>query len=320
MFTKEFKEHGIGETVFKRSRNIEKLLEISKIYLKFEGGNPTGTMKDRASYATLKNAYEKEFDTIAVASCGNLGASIVRLSKIFSITPHVYIPESYQTPRISEMERQGGHIHRVPGTYEELVEYSSKESEEKGWYNGNPGTKENTKASLIAYESLSYEIFDGLKYAPDAVSVATSNGTCFSGIYQGWKKLNHRGLTDKLPVMVCASTTGGNPIISSYNKGKRKIKNLKPDRIQETSLNEPIVNWKSLDGQIALDALWDSGGYAVGVEDPILIAFSEILEKEEGFSVLPASASALAAMSEYIKERATPKEEEFVVVLTSRKY
>jgi len=320
MFTDDFKKHGIGGTVFTRSRNSEKLLEINKLYIKFEAGNPTGSMKDRASFATLKKASESEFDTIVVASCGNFGASVVHLSKIFGITPHVYIPEKYQTPRINEIERQGGIIHRSPGTYEELVEYSSKQAEENGWYNGNPGTKENTEVSLLAYESISYEIFDGLKYSPDAISVATSNGTCFSGIYQGWKKLHHRGLTDKIPVMVCASTSGGNPIVSSYNKGKRKIIELKPKDIQETPFNEPIVNWKSLDGQIALNALWDSGGYAVGVEDQLLNTFSKILEREEGFSVLPASASALAAMSEYCKEKATPKETDFVVVLTSRKY
>ena len=320
MFTDEFKKHGIGSTIFTRSRNIEKLLGINKLYIKFEAGNPTGSMKDRASYATLNNASEKGFDTIVVASCGNFGASIVNLSKIFSITPHVYIPEKYQTPRILEMERQGGIVHRAPGTYEEVVELSSGEAEYKGWYNGNPGTPENTEVSLLAYESIAYEILDDLKYAPDAVSIAVSNGTCFSGIYQGWKKLHNRGRTDKIPAMVCASTSGGNPIVASYNNGKKKIRELDPEAIEETPVNEPIVNWRSLDGQIALDALWDSGGYAVGVEDSMLETFSEILEREEGLSVLPASASALAAMAENYKEKATPKEDDFVVVLTSRRY
>ncbi|MBD3206739.1 pyridoxal-phosphate dependent enzyme [Candidatus Bathyarchaeota archaeon] len=320
MFTEEFKKYGIGSTVFTRSINIEKLLGINKLYLKFEAGNPTGSMKDRAAYATLNNASEKGFDTLVVASCGNFGASIVHLSKTFSLTPHVYIPEKYQTPRISEIERQGGIIHRAPGTYEELVEISSNEAEDNGWYNGNPGTPDNTEISLLAYETIAYEIFDDLKYAPDALSVAVSNGTCFSGIYQGWKKLHNRGRTDKIPAMVCASTSGGNPIVTSYNKGKKKIVELDPEAIDETPSNEPIVNWKSLDGQIALDALWDSGGYAVGIEDSMLEIFSEILERQEGFSVLPASASALAAMIEYSKEKATPKEDDFVVVLTSRKY
>lgn len=320
MFRKEFKEHGIGDTLFARLKNMEKLLDFSKFYVKFESGNPTGTMKDRASYATLKNAKENDFNTIAVASCGNFGASVVKLSSIFEITPHVYIPESYHSPRITEMERMGGIIHRAPGTYEELVELSAKEAGEQGWYNGNPGTEENSKVSFEAYESIAYEIFDELEYAPDAVSVSVSNGTCFTGVFRGFRKMFRQGMTDKLPVMVAASTDGGNPIISSYNAGKKKIKDLKPDAITETPENEPIVNWKSLDGQPALDALWESNGYACALSDAVMITFSTLFEKEEGLSVLPASAASAAAMADYVKARASPKDKCFVSVLTSRKY
>jgi threonine synthase len=320
MFRKQFKEHGIGDTLFTRLKNMEKLLDFSKFYVKFEAGNPTGTMKDRASYATLEYTKESGFNTIVVASCGNFGASIVKLSKIFNIMPHVYIPESYHSSRIAEMERMSCIIHRAPGTYEELVELSGKEAEEQGWYNGNPGTKENSEISFKAYESISFEIFEELKYAPDAVSVSVSNGTCFTGIFQGFRRMFRQGRTDKIPVMIAASTDGGNPVISTYNSGKKKIIDLKPDSIIETPLNEPIINWKSLDGQQALDALWESEGYACAVSDEIMDAFSHLLEKEEGLSVLPASAASAAAMAEYVKARASPKDKCFVSVLTSRKY
>ena len=320
MSKKEYKEHGIGDTLFARLKNMEKLLQFSRFYVKFEAGNPTGTMKDRASYATLRYAKENDFNTIAVASCGNFGASIVKLSQIFEITPHVYIPESYNSPRIAEIERMGGIIHRAPGTYEELVELSANEAMEQGWYNGNPGTEENSRLSFEAYERIAYEIFEELEYAPDAVCVSVSNGTCFTGVFRGFRGLFREGETDKVPVMIAASTTGGNPIVSSYQAGKRKIKDLKPDSITETHENEPLVNWKSLDGQAALDALWESEGYASAVSDEIMVTFSNLLEREEGLSVLPASAASVAAMAEYVKERATPKDKCFVSVLTSRKY
>jgi threonine synthase len=320
MFRKKPKEYGIGDTLFTRLKNMEKLLDFSKFYVKFEAGNPTGTMKDRASYVTLVYAKDSGFDTIAVASCGNFGASIVKLSKIFNIKSHVFIPESYNGPRIVEMERMGGIIHRVPGTYEELVELSSLKAKEQGWYNGNPGTKENSEVSFQAYESIAFEIFEVLQYVPDAVSVSVGNGTCFTGIFHGFRKMFRKGQTDKIPVMIAASTVGGNPIISSYSSGKKKIKTLEPNFITETPLNEPIVNWKSLDGQQALDALWESNGHAYAITDEIMDAFSHLLEKEEGLSVLPASAASVAAMSEYVKEQASLKDKCFVSVLTSRKY
>ena len=67
-------------------------------------------------------------------------------------------------------------------------------------------------------------------------------------------------------------------------------------------------------------ALWESEGYASAVSDEFMVTFSNLLEKEEGLSVLPASAASVAAMSEYVKERVTPKDKCFVSVLTSRKY
>ncbi len=56
-----------------------------------------------------------------------------------------------------------------------------------------------------------------------------SNGTCFTGVFKGFRKMFRQGKTDKIPVMIAASTTGGNPIISSFKRGKKKIKDLKPD-------------------------------------------------------------------------------------------
>jgi hypothetical protein len=104
MLQEELISHGIGDTVFTRSRNIEQLLGYSNIYIKFEGGNPTGTMKDRAAYACLKVAKEKGYKELAIASCGT-GASL---------SPHLrnhytcVIPEKYHTPN-SRDEKKAAH-------------------------------------------------------------------------------------------------------------------------------------------------------------------------------------------------------------------
>ncbi len=180
--------------------------------------------------------------------------------------------------------------------------------------------EENTKVALKAYEKIAYEIFKSLEYAPCAVSVSASNGTCLAGVYQGFKNLRRRGRSDKIPRIICASTDGGNPIVSSYKNGLKIIEHLQPEDIVETSLNEPIVNWRSLDGKAALKALWKSDGYATAVSDPVMSAFSTLLEQEEGLSVLPASAASLAALSEYVKATRSAKEHTFVAVLTGRKY
>jgi threonine synthase len=318
MLQEELIAHGIGDTIFTRSRNLEQLLGYSNIHLKFEGGNPTGTMKDRASYACLRVAKEKGYKELAVASCGNFGASFVHISRIFGITTHVYIPEKYHTPRIAEMEKQGGVIHRAPGTYEEVVEYSGAEANRRGWYNANPGTPENRAASIEAYATIAYEMVERMGRAPDVVAVPTGNGTTLAGINHGFQSLRRAGKTKKNTALIAASTTGGNPIVSNFLTGKRKIEDLRLEEITETSYNEPLVSWISLDGQEALDALWGSGGWATQVTDGELLRFSEMVEHEEGLSVLPASCASLAALTYYAKEKRLQKGLDLVAFFTAR--
>ncbi len=316
----ELIEHGIGDTIFTRSRNLERLLGYSNIYLKFEGGNPTGTMKDRASYACLKLAKEKGYKELVVASCGNFGASYVTIAKMFNVKVHVFIPEKYHTPRIAAMEKQGGIIHRAPGTYEDVVAASSEEAPKYGWYNGNPGTPENRFVSIAAYATMAYEIFDRLGHEPDVVAVPTGNGTTIAGINYGFQMLHNEGKIKSRPAMIAASTVGGNPIVSCYLEGAKKIRDLKPDSIVETEYNEPLVSWICLDGQDALNAIWESRGWAFHVSDEEMVKYSKALLAEEGLSVLPASCSSVAALKAYIDKKKLKKSLDLVALLTSRNF
>ncbi len=319
MLQNELISHGIGDTIFTRSRNIEILLGYNKIYLKFEGGNPTGTMKDRAAYACLKVAKKNGYRELAIASCGNFGASFVSLSRLFGITTNVYIPDRYHTSRIMEMEKQGGIIHRAPGTYEEVVVLSQLEAREKGWYDANPGTSTNRSASLDAYATIAYEIVESMSGAPDVVVVPTSNGTTLAGINHGFINLLKIGKIEALPKMIAASTDGGNPIVTSFLNDKKKIEDLRADEISETNVNEPLVSWKSLDGQEALDAIRMSEGWATSVSDGEMNSFSDILIREEGLAVLPASCASLAALTYYVKKKKVKKGLSLIAFLTARR-
>ena len=125
------------------------------------------------------------------------------------------------------------------------------------------------------------------------VAVPVGNGTTLAGVYKGFKELREVDAAYRVPVMVAASTSGGNPVIKCFQEGKRVIEDLDPGEILETEHNEPLVSWRSLDGQEALDAIWDSSGWATYIKDEELLEFSEILAREEGLLVLPASTASL---------------------------
>ena len=54
----------IGDTQMSRARNIERETGLRQIYLKFDGGNPTGTQKDRIAFAQCRDAIRRGFISI----------------------------------------------------------------------------------------------------------------------------------------------------------------------------------------------------------------------------------------------------------------
>ena len=58
----------VGDTSLTRARNIEREIGLRQIYLKFEGGNPTGTQKDRIAFAQALDALRRGYDEIYLAS------------------------------------------------------------------------------------------------------------------------------------------------------------------------------------------------------------------------------------------------------------
>ena len=66
----------VGDTTLSRARNIEREVGLRQIFLKFEGGNPSGTQKDRIAFAQALDALRRGYDTVTVATCGNYGVAV----------------------------------------------------------------------------------------------------------------------------------------------------------------------------------------------------------------------------------------------------
>ncbi|MCB0281175.1 MAG: pyridoxal-phosphate dependent enzyme [Calditrichae bacterium] len=307
----------IGDTSLSRARNIEREANMRQIYLKFEGGNPTGTQKDRIAFAQCLDALRRGYETVTLATCGNYGAAMALAAELAGLKCIICIPESYHTKRINEMSKMGSEIERVSGSYEDSVDYSIKMAWDKEYYDANPGGV-NTSIQLKAYAEIAMEIYDILRDAPKIVAAPVSNGTLLAGVFRGFVSLYKRGKTSRLPKMIAASSTNKNPIIVSFKKGLKSCRDLNPTGIKETKINEPLINWHSFDGDEALWALYDSDGASRWVSDKKLMDYSKILKDREGLNVLPASTAGLIGLLEMHKEK--PFEgDRYVTILTGRK-
>ena len=307
----------IGDSALSRARNIERDMGFRQLYLKFEGGNPTGTQKDRIAFAQVMDALRRGFDTITMATCGNYGVAMALAASLAGIRCVVFIPQVFKTRRITEMIELGAQIIRTSGDYEHAVIESQKFAGEKELYDANPGGA-NTALQLRAYGEISYEIYDELRDAPAAVTIPVSNGTTLAGIYKGFLSLYRRGKTSRIPKIIAGSSFNKNPIVTAFLKGLKACEDLPPTKIKETAINEPLINWHSIDGDLALNAIRHSNGWAANATDKQLMHFSKLLRQKEGLHVLPASTAGLVALLDDNKNKNLPNDR-YVAILTGRK-
>ncbi len=310
-------ESEVGDTSLSRARNLERELGLRQLYLKFEGGNPTGTQKDRIAFVQAMDALRRRYETVTLASCGNYGAAMALAATLAGLQCRIYIPEAYQALRSVEILARGAELVRVAGDYEQAVLASRRAAELEELYDANPGGA-NTVIQRRAYGQIAYEIYDELRDAPAVVAAPVSNGTTLAGIHWGFASLYRRGKTSRIPRMVAGSSYSKNPIVQAALEGLEHCRNLNPEAIHESPVNEPLINWHSSDGEQALQSIRASRGWAADAGDRRLLACSRLLRDREGLHVLPASTAGLIALADRAREEPLPPDR-YVVILTGRR-
>jgi threonine synthase len=197
------------------------------------------------------------------------------------------------------------------------VYVSGEDARNNEFYDANPGGS-NTLTQLQAYGQIAYEIYDELRDAPLAVAAPVSNGTTLAGIYRGFLSLYRRGKTSRMPRVVAGSSFRKNPIVQAYLNNSESCEDLNPGKIRQTSVNEPLINWHSIDGDHALEAIRQTGGWAADASDKAMRKYTSLIRQKEGLQVLPASTAGLIALMTHHKKKPLSSDR-FVVVLTGRK-
>jgi threonine synthase len=308
----------VGDTDLARARNIERETGPAQLYLKFEGGNPTGTQKDRIAFAQVLDALRRGFDAISIATCGNYGRAVALAAAAAGLRAVIHIPSTYTSARLDMMRELGADIVAVDGDYERAVDVARElAATDDSVYDGNPGG-DNTDLQVRAYGQIAAEIYDELRDAPAAVAVPVSNGTTLVGIWRGFVRLHRRGKTSRIPMLVAGSSHRKNPIVHSFAKGFEDYRDLHPEEVAETAINEPLVNWHSIDGEAALEAVRESEGWAAAASDAAMSRYSRFLRERQGLSVLPAATAGLVALISHHQQEPL-RNDRYVAILTARK-
>jgi threonine synthase len=121
-----------------------------------------------------------------------------------------------------------------------------------------------------------------------------------------------------MPRVVAGSSFNKNPIVRAFLTDASSCMDLPQEKIRETAVNEPLINWHSIDGDHALDAIRETNGWAGHTSDKSMLALSRVLREREGLNVLPAATAGLHVLLEAHKRHTLPGDR-YVVILTGRK-
>ena len=129
----------IGNTPLIRARNILKKEGVS-LYLKLEGNNPGGSVKDRPAYNMISSALErkeiKKGDYLIEATSGNTGIALAMIAKQFGLNIELVMPENSTKERVQTMRAYGAKVTLTSS--ETGIEgsriYAEKQVKEKGYF------------------------------------------------------------------------------------------------------------------------------------------------------------------------------------------
>ena len=103
----------IGNTPLVKVQNLFHKKGVS-LYLKLEGNNPGGSVKDRAAYNMIYSAIErndiKKGDSLIEATSGNTGIALAMIAQLYGLKIELVMPENATKERVQTMRAYGAKV------------------------------------------------------------------------------------------------------------------------------------------------------------------------------------------------------------------
>ena len=309
----------VGATPLYKPRRLGAWLGMDWLYLKDESGNPSASIKDRASAVALQKAIDTQADVIAAASTGNAGSSLACLAAALGKKAVVFVPETAPAAKLTQLLSYGATVLAVRGSYDDAFELCLAAAAEFGWFNRNTGYNPFTREGK---KTCSYEIWDALgSKMPDRIVVATGDGNVLSGIWKGCRDLLAMGLVDALPKIDAAQSTTSDAISRTVHKLRRRGTNIDwskvdVEAVSATTVADSIAVDRPRDGLAAVKAVIESGGEAVAVPDDEILAAIPDMSRLAGVFPEPAAAAPLAALKKMLANKTADPDERVVLIVS----
>ena len=272
-------------------------LGVRRLLLKFEGANPTGTVKDRSSATAVSAALQFGYRATSVVSSGNAGSSIAAYSARAGLRSLIFAYERASAPKLLHMAATTSDLVIYKGVYDDLITLWDRLAEDRLFF--------DCGASRNAYKhegkkTIAYEIAEqtGLEI-PDVVVAPVAVGETFIAAVRGFRELRDAGFISRIPTMVAAQAARANAVVRAW----REQRAIEPLAIGYTVAEGLAAGNPGKKGEWCLRLLRELGGLAGDAEDEAILAAQRRLARTEGVWAGPTGVATIAVLERLIADR-----------------
>ncbi|MBW3562417.1 MAG: threonine synthase [Actinobacteria bacterium] len=274
-------------------RRLGEHLGTPNLLVKAEGLNPTGSFKARGMAVAVARNRELGATHFVVPSAGNAGGALAAYAAAAGAPATVVMPVDAPEVNQAEVVTTGARLILVEGLISDAGRVAHAIAERTGAFDVStlkePYRVEGKKTmGLELVEQLGWRL-------PDVIVYPTGGGTGLIGMWKAFDELERLGLIgEERPRMVAVQSTGCAPIVRAFEAGDRFADPWEDAATLASGLRVP----SAVGDHLILDALRESAGTAVAVDDATIDAMRTTVGQLSGTYVSPESAAAFAAVPE----------------------
>jgi threonine synthase len=300
--------YGMAATPFFLSKALGAAAGLSNVWIKNDALNPSGSLKDRASFLVAAESNRLREQTIVTASTGNAASSLAAVCAAAGKRAIIFVPQSAPKAKLVQMLLHGASVVPVKGTYDDAFRLSLEYTSRYGGLNRNtayhPLTIEGKKTvGLEMWQQNGWRV-------PSAVIVPTGDGVIIAGVAKAFEDLRATGLIPRLPRLICVQAEKSNAIHRFITTGR--YRNSKHPVTIADSISVSIPS----NADLARAAVLRSGGASVTVSDKEIMAGQRALALLSGVFAEPAAAAGAAALAKLREAGVLGPREQVVVLVT----
>ncbi len=291
-----------GNTPLIESHNLVQALGGGfRLFIKYEGLNPTASFKDRGMTLAVTKAVERGVRAIVCASTGNTSASAAAYASRAGLTCVVLIPEGkISYGKMAQALIHGAKTIEVRGNFDEALELVR----ELGLRDDIEIVNSINPFRIQGQKTGAFEVCDQLGNCPDMHFLPVGNAGNITSYWMGYKEYRDAGKIESLPMMMGWQAEGAAPIV------RGEVVDAPETVATAIRIGNPS-SW-----QLAIEASEESSGTIDSVTDEEILDAHRMLARTEGIFVEPASAAGIAGIVKSNSRGDIPKNSTLVVTVT----